>query len=68
MNDKILKKIKETAMAEVTSAQKCGCRGVEIPMSNLPGTYMEQNIVLGELKDKGIFVKEQNSRWSLYWY
>ena len=67
MNDKILAKIKETAMAEVTSAQKYRCQGVEIPMSKLPGTYMEQNIALGELKSKGILVKEQNNRWSLYW-
>ena len=37
MNDKILKKIKETAMAEVTSAQKCGDSYVK-STGNLHGT------------------------------
>lgn len=67
MNDKLLLKIKETALQDIAEAKKSNCTGVEISMSHLPGTYMEQRMALMDLEGKGVDVKEYNNYWTLSW-
>lgn len=67
MNDKLLLKIKETAIHDIAEAKKSNCTCVELSMSRLPGTYMEQRMALVELEDKGVDVKEYNNYWTLSW-
>ena len=67
MNDKLLLKIRETAIHDIAEAKKSNCTCVELSMSRLPGTYMEQKMALVELEGKGVDVKEYNNYWTLSW-